>query len=378
MFCAVAQRKFSELSAVLDEAAVGRRLPYMGTIELTYRCNQSCRHCYCNLGVNDRRMPDEMTTREVFRVLDEAADAGCLWLLLTGGEVLLREDFWDIYTHAVRRGMLVEVFTNATLLDEAGAAKFAALPPLGIDISIYGSCASVHDSVTRLEGSFDRTVAAMKSLKRYNVRFSLKTILMTLNYHDLTGMRRLAGELGAEFRYDTLVCPRIDGDMSPARYRLSADVMAELDIRDDYDSCERIFAGFWDKKPNEALMCGAGVFAFNINPYGVLSPCTMFRSFQYPLAGRNFAQGWKALVSDYDERSADFTAEECRSCSMLLICSNCPAWAEMEVRAMNRKVDYICAYTRCLEKRFFREKEDCIHGKKAVSKTADPGSEADD
>ncbi|MCX5680258.1 MAG: radical SAM protein, partial [Candidatus Omnitrophica bacterium] len=90
MFCQILQRRFSEFSEMLEGAAVRGRIPFMGAFDLTYRCNQTCRHCYCNLGAQDKRMGDELTTAEACRILDEAAGAGCLWLLLTGGEVLLR------------------------------------------------------------------------------------------------------------------------------------------------------------------------------------------------------------------------------------------------------------------------------------------------
>ncbi len=374
MFCHVAQRKFSDFSVSIDSAAIEKRLPYMCALELTYRCNQSCRHCYCNLGVNDKRKSDELSTQEIKTILDEAAEAGCFWLLLTGGEVLVREDFWEIYFHALRKGLLVEVFTNGSLIDEAAAKRFSEFPPLGIDISIYGANPSLHDKVTRVEGSFKRTMQGLEWLRKYKVKFSLKTILLTLNRGDLEAMRVLAAALNAKFRFDTLVCPRTDGGMSPAQYRLSAEQMAELDLDEDYEACEKVFSGFWNKKPDEALTCGGGVFAFNINPYGVLSPCTMFSSFQYPLRGVPFVETWKKLVSEHDMKQDDLTAPECRSCSMVFICSNCPAWSEIEVKSLNKKVDYICEYARWLEKKYFQKKEEVENAKKVLSETRDQGS----
>jgi len=344
-------------------------MPYTGALELTYRCNQACRHCYCNLGEDDGRRSDEMATDEIVRLLDEAADAGCFWLLLTGGEVLVREDFWEIYVHAVKKGMLIQVFTNATLIDEAAAARFAEFPPLGIDISIYGSCPSVHERVTCVKGSFGKMMQGIRWLRQYNVKFSLKTMLLTLNYSDLDNMRKVAEDIGAAFRYDTLVCPRYDGGPDPVNYRLSTEAMAEFDLDDDYESCERIFSGLWNTRPDEPPTCGAGIYAFNINPYGVLSPCTMFKSFQYPLAGMAFESAWKALCRDYDKQRSGFLAEECRSCSMLVICPNCPAWSETEMGIMNAKVDYICEYSRCLEKKYFKKKEGGRDEKEALSET---------
>jgi radical SAM protein with 4Fe4S-binding SPASM domain len=374
MFCQVAQRKFSDLALSIDKAAIEKRLPYMGALELTYRCNQACCHCYCNLGSGDKRKADELATQEIKNILDEAADAGCLWLLLTGGEVLLREDFREIYIYSLKRGMLVEVFTNATLIDERAASLFAEFPPLGIDISFYGSDPSLHDRISGVSGSFRKTMDGLAWLKRFKVKFSLKTVLMAINHADLANMRALAKGLGAEFRYDTLICPRTDGGMSPVRYRLSPGELARLDLDEDYETCEKIFRGFWNKDPERALTCGAGVFAFNINPYGVLSPCTMFGCFQYPLRDSSFADCWKRLTADYGKRQDDFIDNECRSCSMLLICSNCPAWSEIEAKSLNKKVDYICEYAKTLERGYFAKKEERENGKKILSETRNQGS----
>jgi radical SAM protein with 4Fe4S-binding SPASM domain len=371
MFCYIAQRNFSDLAFSIDNAAIEKRLPYMCALELTYRCNLSCRHCYCNLGAENKRKEDELTTQEINRILDEAAGAGCFWLLLTGGEVLLREDFWEIYKHAIKKGMLVNVFTNATLLDEEAAGRFAEFPPMSVDISFYGSTPLLHDRITGVEGSFKKTMEAIAWLRKHKIAFSLKTVLMTLNYSDLENMRSIAGSLGAEFRYDTLICPRTDGGSSPLKYRLSAEVMADLDLDDDQDACEKIFSNYWNKNPEEALACGAGVFAFNINPYGILSPCTMFGSFQYPLREVSFTDGWKRLVSDYGDKQNGLVANECRSCSMLLICPNCPAWAELEAKGRDEKVEYICEYAKTLEKKYFAKKEEAEHGKKVLSETGD-------
>lgn len=368
MFCRVSQRKFSDFTTSLEKAGTHGHVPFMGAFELTYRCNLSCRHCYCNLGLNDARKKEELATAEVRRILDEIADAGCFWLLLTGGEVLVREDFADIYMHAIKRGMIVEVFTNATLLDDSIARLFSEFSPLGVDISIYGSSPLVHDKVTGVKGSFERTMAGIACLKRHNVKIFLKTVLMTLNYRDLDGMRTLAMDLGARFHFDTIISPRTDGGMSPAQHRLDVNfaVGYELDKEEDFRSCEDVFAGHWNKGLGEAFNCGAGVYAFNINPYGHLSPCTMFSSFQHPLNKVSFKDAWEKVVAEYGIEQNSFIPDECRSCSMVLLCSRCNAWAEAETGSLYKKVDYPCAYAKCLEKKFFAKKKEAEHAKETV------------
>jgi MoaA/NifB/PqqE/SkfB family radical SAM enzyme len=268
-FC-IAQRRYSDFFTSVESAAIERRIPYTGALELTYRCNLNCCHCYCNLGLNDKRKSDELTAREIKRIIDEAVDAGCLWLLLTGGEILVREDFRDIYLYAVKKGMFTEVFTNATLIDDKTAELFTEFRPFGIDISIYGSTPETHDKITRVNGSFKKAMDGISMLKKHEIGFSLKTILMNLNRADLEGMQKLAANLGAEFHYDTVITPRIDGGLSPAKYRLSAETMAAFDLDRDPEGCRDMFTHFWNKGPDETISCGAGIFSFNINPYGYL------------------------------------------------------------------------------------------------------------
>lgn len=370
MLCQVMQRKFSEFSVSIGTAVMNGRVPFTGAFELTYRCNQACCHCYCSLGINDRRKAEELTTPEVKRILDEMADAGCLWLLLTGGEVLVREDFAEIYMHAIKRGMITEVFTNGTMIDDRMARLFSEHRPLGIDISVYGSRPELHDTITGVKGSFAKTMDGLSCLKKRKVGFSLKTIIMTVNYHDLKNMQSLAQNLGAGFHFDTLISPRTDGGMGPARYRLGIDKMVGLDLDEDKDfkDSEYVFDNFWRKSIDNEFNCGAGIFAFNVSPYGSMSPCTTFSSFQYDLRATHFSDAWKKMVAEYGNRQNEFMPGECRCCTMLAMCSRCAAWAEAETGRIDNKINYLCEYAKSLEMKYF-EKKRRMEDEKKVRKT---------
>src|ERR1700733_9217731 len=95
------------------------RVPLNGTIEVTRRCPLTCLHCYNNLSMSDGDASSrELTREEHYRLLDELATAGCLWILYTGGEIFARRDFLDIYTYAKQKGFLLTLFTNGTLITE--------------------------------------------------------------------------------------------------------------------------------------------------------------------------------------------------------------------------------------------------------------------
>jgi len=156
--------------------------------------------------------------------------------------------------------------------------------------------------------------------------------------------------------------------MGPAAYRLDVDRMVgcDLDDEEDFKECEDVFAHFWDKKLAEPPSCGAGIFAFNIDPYGNASPCTMFTSFRHSVKELPFVTAWQRVVGEYDRAKRDFTPLECRSCSMFFMCPQCPAWAETEGQRMNTRIDYLCSYAKTLEKKFLAKKEERSHEKTAI------------
>jgi MoaA/NifB/PqqE/SkfB family radical SAM enzyme len=112
----------------------GVRRPMVGQFELTHRCNLRCRHCYI---VRDTTKA-ELTYEEICRIIDEFHKEGCLWLCLTGGEPLLREDFLDIYSYAYKKGFIITIFTNAALLNEKMAKYLSRFPPFCIEVTLNG------------------------------------------------------------------------------------------------------------------------------------------------------------------------------------------------------------------------------------------------
>ncbi len=92
-----------------------KRTPLSGSLDLTFRCNNRCVHCYVNRPLDDNGEKEkELNYADICRILDHLAQEGCLWLLITGGEPLVREDFEDIYLYAKKKGFLITLFTNGT------------------------------------------------------------------------------------------------------------------------------------------------------------------------------------------------------------------------------------------------------------------------
>jgi len=139
----------------LWEKIRGKRFPGTSVLELTARCNNSCRHCYISVSKDNREAEQkELSFEEVKAVADEAISLGAFWCLLTGGEPLLREDFPEIYLYLKKGGLLVSVFTNATLITEHHVRIFKTYPPRDIEISVYGVTEETYERITQRPGSF--------------------------------------------------------------------------------------------------------------------------------------------------------------------------------------------------------------------------------
>jgi MoaA/NifB/PqqE/SkfB family radical SAM enzyme len=169
-------------------------------LEPTFRCNLRCVHCYVNKPAGSaEEKARELTTARLIQVIDEIADAGCLNLLLTGGEVLLRPDFEELYRHALRRGMLVTVYTNGTLVTDRIADLFDRHRPLLVEISLYGMTRATYERVTGVPGSFDRCLDGIRRLVERGVPLKLKTMALSWNAHEVADMQAFAAELGVGF-----------------------------------------------------------------------------------------------------------------------------------------------------------------------------------
>jgi len=226
-----------------------RRTPLNMHLELTYRCNEQCVHCYCVVehGREAEAAKRELTYDEHVRLLDELAEMGSLYVTFSGGEVLVRRDFFDIVEHARRRGFVYRVYTNGIGLTDERARRLAALEPLTVELSMFSVDPAVHDAITRVPGSFQRLMAAVHRLKAHGVRVYLKTVVMKPNMNDLVGVRALAKELGVfSHTFTCEVSPRIDGDIhGPSRFQLTEDELVEV-LRSDAlakEAHEDVFAG---------------------------------------------------------------------------------------------------------------------------------------
>ncbi|HOT01130.1 MAG TPA: radical SAM protein [Acidobacteriota bacterium] len=325
-------------------AARSARVPLSGSLELTARCNLRCVHCYLGGAVRRRRASNELATAQWLDILDQVAAAGCLDLLLTGGEPLLRKDFELIYRHAKKLGMLVTVFTNGTRLSRRVVQLFRELPPRLVEVSLYGATAATVERITGSATAWARARRGVERLRAASVRLALKTILMRENAAELGALEAYARELGVPFRLDAAINPRLDGGRKPLTHRVDPVNAVELELADPVR--RRQWAEFLDKNatlPEEQRLyiCGAGITAFYVDADGTLRPCLMVARPAGDLHRAEFKQIWCDLIPRLHDKMAG-NSFPCSRCEARLVCGSCPAFFELETGAETTPADYVC------------------------------------
>ncbi len=342
---------YAAFSRAIHERYFGQRAPLEVSIEVTRRCPLDCLHCYNNLPMGDSAArARELTFAEHCRLLDELLEAGCLWILYTGGEVFARPDFLNIYTEAKKRGFLVTLFTNGTLITPRVADHLAEWRPFAIEITLYGATRETYEALTQIPGSFDRCMRGIRLLLERKLPLKLKTVPTTVNQHEVYAMKRMAEEeFGVEFKFDPLVNPRIDCSQSPLAVRLSPEDAVALEFFDPQREAEyRRLAEMDRNRPvsdkqaaGTVYACGGGHRGCAIDPTGKMTICVLSHREGYDWRGGSFRDGWDGPLREIRARERR-KATICTNCRIQSLCSMCAANGELESGDAEAPVEFLC------------------------------------
>jgi AdoMet-dependent heme synthase len=319
----------SALLTEMSDRALQLGVPFSVQLDLTYRCNEQCVHCYL-----DHDDHGEMTTTEIKHLLQEMAEAGVFILTLSGGEIFMRKDFFEILECARALTFCIKLKTNAVLIREAQAARIRELGVESIQISIYSHRAEVHDAITKVPGSLQRSINAIRFLKSQGLKVVMANVLMTENVQDYHGVRELADELGADYTLDPTITPMMDGDRSILDLNAGEAALRNL-FRDESfvgnadEFCAPPLAP--DENSMNSLPCSAGHTACYVSPYGEFYPCVQFPLSCGNVRQQRFIDIWRDSEQLKEVRSIrlrDLTS--CSQCAHGASCTRCPGLAFME------------------------------------------------
>jgi radical SAM protein with 4Fe4S-binding SPASM domain len=309
--------------------ALKLNIPLTVQLDLTYRCNERCIHCYL-----DHDDHGEMTTAEIKDLLDQMADAGVFYLTISGGEIMMRRDFFEILEHARARTFSINLKTNGVLIRKKEAARLRELGVERIQISIYSHRAEVHDAITKMPGSFRQSIEAVRFLRAQGLRVTMANVLMVQNSHDYQSVKALAAELDAKFIIDPTVTPMMDGDRSILNLNVDQATLQGV-FRDgalvgnveEFCTPPRSV----DEEALNMLPCSAGHTACYVSPYGDVYPCV-----QFPLPSGNvrrtkFVDIWRDSPQLKEVRSITLRdMPSCSQCTHGATCTRCPGLAYLE------------------------------------------------
>jgi AdoMet-dependent heme synthase len=320
------------MSALLQEVtdrALRLSVPFSVQLDLTYRCNEQCVHCYL-----DHDDHGEMTTLEIKRLLKEMADAGVFVLTLSGGEIFLRRDFFEILEYARELTFCIKLKTNALLIREAQAARLRDLGVESIQVSIYSHRPEVHDAITKVRGSLHRSIRAIRFLKSQGLNVIMANVLMTENMDDYSGVRTLADELGASYTLDPTITPMMDGNRSTLALSAGDSALHDLFRDETYVGNADQFCApppTPDASSMNSLPCSAGHTACYVSPYGEFYPCVQFPLSCGNVRQQSFIDIWHNSEQLKEVRSIRLhDLSVCSQCAHGSSCTRCPGLAFME------------------------------------------------
>jgi len=339
------------LSAYLNQTGCREGLPITGNFELTSRCNFNCPMCYIHTQHSPAALRQrELTAEQWLSIASDARDMGMVFLLLTGGEPLVREDFPLLYENLVKLGLMVSVNTNASLYDGAVREVFRRYPPARIHATLYGGNQKTYTAQCGVP-HFDRVMNNLRLMKEDGLQVGLNLSLTPRNAGDLELMNALARRLEMPVRAAAYMYPPVRAGgaagINPGRFdpEQAGQIMARWYRLRDGEALFRARVETLSRSaaPTEgSFHCRAGRSSFWMTWDGRMLPCgTMEAEPAFPLR-EGFAAAW--------ERVRKFSAaipepEPCRACPHRLFCPVCPAVCACETGRFDLAPDYLCRMT---------------------------------
>lgn len=330
------------------------RVLLAGSIDLTYRCNNNCRHCWLWRASDAKEKKEELSFAQIRGIVDGARTLGCRYWYISGGEPMLRPDFADIFLYVIRHASGYSLNTNGTLI----TPKIARLLKAKGDkkVAIYGATAKVHDHITRNAGSFEQTMRGFRYLKEAGAWFTVQIIPMKDNYRQFKNMVKLAESLsphwriGAPWLFLSACNDARKNEEIRAQRLLPKDVIA-LDQPDiSYEA--------WTKEQEPSAQCQQRDTGYlfssciparreiHIDPYGQASFCSFIKDpgLRYDLKKGSVRECWDTFIPSLVKKIkvTEEYRKSCGSCDLRSDCRWCPVYAFFEHRRYTAKVEYLC------------------------------------
>lgn len=364
------------LSDYLYSKASARKVPLMGTFELSPVCNFACKMCYV------RKTPEQIRREgkalipweKWLELAEECRDAGTLYLLLTGGEPFLYPGFRELYTRLHQMGFLIYINTNGTMIDEETVQWLKTQAPCRINITLYGSSRETYRRICGHADGYDRAIRAIHMLKEAGIPLVINASMIPENACDLESIIETGRSLDLNTRVATYMFPPVRRDQEESDSRFTPEESAAMHLRrlrctmppEDYcrhlqrteSRADATPADDWGSH-EEFMRCRAGRSTFWVNWEGHMTACGMvdFPLVVHPFA-RPFRECWQELT---DRVRSTPVLKGCAGCDKRDVCKPCVAMIYSETGTVDRRADYLCRLTDSILRQMRRELEELRH-----------------
>ncbi|NLE26025.1 MAG: radical SAM protein [Clostridiaceae bacterium] len=354
-------KEWESSEMTLAAHAARRHVPLGGTFELTPRCNLRCKMCYVRL---DRPQMDkigrELTADEWIALAKDAAEAGTLNLLITGGEPLLRDDFAQIYTALANMGFIISLNTNATLMNPEILKLFKKYPPTATNVTLYGASPETYEKVSGNADGFHQTLRGLDMLSEVPTVLEVRSTFIKDNMHELDDLRSIANRYTKRFAINVNVFRSLRGansDIDSCRLtpsqaldiedanmqyyeKLNSEAEGTLEHNMEIDNYANIKDYGFDLPP-KTVSCLASKSMFWLAWDGKMLPCGTFSNIYTTPMKEGFKHAWDRLPSLLEDVTRP---DECKTCHYANgRCTNCPAILHAECGCFDKLTStYIC------------------------------------
>ena len=296
------------------------------TIELTYKCSACCIHCF-NPKYHkeiDACYP-ELDVSDYQALIDELYDLGCYKVTLTGGDPFSKPILWDIIKYLYDKQIAFDIYTNGINLKQNIPELLQYYPKL-VAISLYSGTADIHDTITRIPGSYNRTLSSIQDLYKNSIPLLLKCCIMRKNIDSYHQVSDIAKQYNAWVQYELTIIDSLDNGLKNDGNILPHDLL-ELVLRDKmipiYVGPETLNSGKIGRDMNSNT-CQAGTTGLSITPNGNVQPCIAFPlilgnlhkdSLQSILYGHKLKEWHKITLKEYTECGKHDYCNYCSICA---------------------------------------------------------------
>lgn len=331
------------------------RVPIGGTMELLPLCNMDCKMCYIRMTKAEMEQHGRMLScDEWLNIARSAKEAGVLFLLLTGGEPLMFQEFKRLYTELTDMGFIITINTNGTLIDEEWADFFAKRPCRRMNITLYGKDNETYARLCGNPRGFTQVTRAVDLLKERNIPFRFNFTSTPYNIHQLSDLYDYAKSVQIPLFFTTNIFPPARKENGGAcAPRLTPEQCAKAHVDGIRITNPGIimpsYAQNYLKRLKDPIFnwasgkrCRAAISGFWINWRGELLPCGMFDQPRSSLLEHSFMDAWKHIVPQFRDIPL---CQDCETCKKRNVCSVCLANCFTETGTTAGKPQYLCDTT---------------------------------